>query len=139
MVVGLPAAVADGTVLLQNNGGGGIIGIIFLLLYLAVIGVVIAGLWKTFEKAGEPGWGSLIPLYNNYLMLKIADRPGWWLILFFIPVVNFLIIILVSVDIAENFGKGAGFGLGLAFLSVIFYPILGFGDATYQGGSTSSI
>ena len=39
----------------------------------------------------------------------------------------------VRFDVAKNFGKGTGFGIGLAFLGFIFYPILGFGSATYQG------
>jgi len=139
----LPSTAAFGTVLLQgSNGGGGllggIIGGLFFLLYLAVLVVVIAGLWKTFEKAGQPGWGAIIPIYNTYLLLKIADRPVWWLLLLFIPVINFLVLILVSIDIAKNFGKGLGFGLGLAFLSFIFYPLLGFGDATYGGGSAGA-
>jgi hypothetical protein len=50
-----------------------------------------------------------------------------------IPFVNFIIFIIISIDIAKNFGKGVGFGLGLAFLGFIFYPVLGFGSATYQG------
>ena len=43
-----------------------------------------------------------------------------------------LIAIVVALDVAKNFGKGAGFGIGLAFLGFIFYPILGFGDAEYN-------
>ena len=112
--------------------GGGLSSMIGLIIYLAIIVIVIAGVWKTFEKAGQPGWASIIPIYNIYIMLKIAGRPGWWLILFLIPLVNFIIAIVMSVDIAKNFGKGTGFGIGLAFLGFIFFPILGFGDATYQ-------
>jgi hypothetical protein len=66
-------------------------------------------------------------------LLQIAGKPIWWIVLFFIPVVNFVVAIIVSIDVAKNFGKGTGFGLGLAFLSPIFYPILGFGSAQYQG------
>jgi uncharacterized membrane protein YhaH (DUF805 family) len=65
-------------------------------------------------------------------MIQIAGKPAWWLILFFIPVVNFIFAILLAIEIAKAFGKGAGFGIGLAFLGFIFYPILGFGDAQYQ-------
>jgi len=83
-------------------------------------------------QAGQPGWGILIPIYNMYLMLKVAGRPGWWLILMFIPVVNIIVGIIITADIARNFGKGIGFVLGLLFLSVIFYPILGFGSAEYR-------
>jgi hypothetical protein len=108
-------------------------GAIFTLIWLAIVVVVFAGMWKTFTKAGQPGWGVLIPIYNCYLFTQIAGRPGWWVILMFIPLVNFVIAILLCLDIARKFGKGAGFGIGLLFLGFIFYPILGFGDATYEG------
>ena len=104
-----------------------------VLVYLAIAVLVIAGFWKVFTKAGHPGWAAIIPFYNVYILLKIAGRPGWWLLLFLIPVVNFVIAIIVAIDVAKSFGKGTGFGVGLAFLGPIFYPILGFGDATYQG------
>ena len=110
--------------------GGSMIG---GLVGLAILVFLIAAMWKVFTKAGKAGWLVLIPIVNIYQLLKIAGRPGWWLILFLIPLVNLIISILVSMDIAKSFGKGAGFGLGLAFLSPIFYPILGFGSATYKG------
>jgi hypothetical protein len=53
-----------------------------------------------------------------------------------IPFVNFIIAIILCIDMAKSFGKGAGFGLGLAFLGIIFWPILGFGSAQYQGPAT---
>ena len=55
------------------------------------------------------------------------------MILFFIPIVNFVIAILVCIDVSIKFAKGTGFGIGLALLGVIFAPILGFGSATYRG------
>lgn len=115
--------------LLGSNGGAmGIIAIISI----AIMVVVIAGGWKTFVKAGKPGWGIIIPFYNLYLMCKIAKRPGWWFILFLIPLVNIIIHLIVSLDIAKNFKKGAGFGVGLWLLGPIFFLILGFGSATYD-------
>ena len=104
-----------------------------LFFSLAILVLVVAGFWRVFVKAGHPGWAAIIPIYNLYVLLKIAGRPGWWLLLFIIPVVNFVIGIIVAIDVAKSFGKGTGFGVGLAFLGPIFYPILGFGDATYQG------
>ena len=103
------------------------------VFYVAVVVLVIIGLWKMFEKAGQPGWAAIIPFYNLYVLLQIAGRPGWWLILVFIPFVNLVIMLLLSLDIAKSFGKGTGFGIGLFFLVFIFYPILGFGDAKYLG------
>lgn len=103
------------------------------LISLALAVLVIVGLWKIFTKAGEEGWKSIIPFYNIYILLKIVGRPGWWLILYFIPFVNFIIAIIVSIDLAHSFGKGTGYGLLLFFFSPIMYAVLGFGDATYQG------
>ncbi len=106
--------------------------IIIILVAVAIAIVIIAGLWKTFEKAGQPGWAAIVPIYNMIIMLKIAGRPIWWFVLLLIPFVSIIVSIVVAIDIAKNFGKGTGFGIGLAFLGFIFYPILGFGDAEYN-------
>lgn len=123
--------------LAQNNGGlgaGGAIGSgMFLLLYLALIIVVIVGWWKVFEKAGHPGWAAIIPIYNAYILCKIAGRPGWWVILMFIPLVSIIIAIIVIAEVGKAFGKSTGFIVGLVLLGFIFFPILGFGKSQYQG------
>ncbi len=119
----------------QTTSSDGSMGTIAMLVWLAICATVIAGVWRVFTKAGEPGWGVLIPIYNFYLLCRIAQRPGWWLILMFIPVVNLAVGIVLSIDIARHFGKGAGFGVGLAFLGIVFYPILGFGSAEYGSAS----
>ncbi len=106
-----------------------------LVVYLLIGLVVVAGMWKVFSKAGKPGWAVLVPIYNIIVLLDIAGKPAWWFVLFLIPIVNAVVAILVSLAIAERFGKGAGFGIGLAFLGFIFYPILGFGSATYRGAA----
>ena len=46
------------------------------IIYLAIVVIAIAGMWKTFEKAGQPGWGCIIPIYNIYLMTKISSQTG---------------------------------------------------------------
>ena len=111
---------------------------VFWICYFVVIILLIAAMWKVFSKAGQPGWAAIIPIYNIYVMCKVAGRPGWWLLLMLIPFVNFIIAIILNLDIAKNFGKGAGFGIGMAFLPFIFWPILGFGSAQYQGGAGPS-
>ena len=102
----------------------GIIGLLVALL-------MIVAMWKIFVKAGQPGWASIIPIYNLYVWCKIVGRPGWWIILMLIPFVNIIVGIVLCIDMAKSFGKGAGFGIGLAFLGIIFLPILGFGSAQY--------
>ena len=107
-------------------------GIVWII-YLAIIVAVIAGWWQIFTKAGEAGWKAIIPIYNIIVLLKIVGRETWWVILLLIPIVNFVVWIIVGVDLAKSFGRGTGFGIGLAFLGFIFAPILGFGSDTYRG------
>ena len=106
---------------------------IVAVIPLAVALLIVVSMWKVFTKAGQPGWASLIPIYNAYILLKIAGKPGWWLVLLFIPLVNLVIVIIVCIGVANAFGKGAGFGLGIAFLGFIFMPILAFDSSRYQG------
>jgi len=111
-----------------SSSGSGSTALLFVLAI--AIFYVVAG-WKVFAKAGEPGWGVFVPIYNLYLVCKIAGRPEWWLILFFIPLVNVVIGLIIAMDIAKAFSKGPGFGLGLWILSFIFVPVLGYGSAQY--------
>ncbi len=112
---------------MEGNSPSGII----LLIQFVIVIIAMVSLWKVFVKAGDPGWGALIPFYNVYLILKIAGKPWWWMILFFIPIVNFVIAFLMMLALSKAFGKGGGFAAGLFFLGFIFFPILAFGDAQY--------
>ena len=103
------------------------------IIGLLIALVLIVAMWKVFTKAGQPGWASIIPIYNIYIWCKIVGRPWWWILLMLIPLVNFVVAIILCIDLAKSFGKGAGFGIGLALLGVIFLPILGFGSAQYEG------
>ena len=116
-------------------GGGSVIG---MIIGLAFTILMIVACWKVFVKAGRPGWAVLIPIYNTYVFLKIAGKPGWWLIWFFIPVVNLIVAIIATVAFAQNFGKGIGFAVGLILLPIIFIPILAFGKAQYVGEGASA-
>jgi len=116
---------------MQSSSDG--TGVLFSLICLALAVLIIAAFWKVFTKAGQPGWAAIIPIYNIVVWLRIAGRPGWWIILLLIPIVGAVIAIVVSIDLAKKFGKGAGFGLGLALLGFIFYPILAWGSAQYSG------
>jgi ABC-type sulfate transport system permease subunit len=125
--------------LAQQDNGGGAAGMVVGLIYLAIFAAVIVGFWKVFEKAGKPGWAAIIPIYNIIVLLEIIGKPIWWIILFFIPCVNFIVSILVALEVAKCFGKGAGFAIGLILLPFVFYPILGFGDARYVGPSAPAV
>ncbi len=105
---------------------------LFWVVCIAVMVFYLAAFWKAFEKAGKPGWAAIVPIYNAIVMLQIAQRPTWWFVLMLIPLVNIVVAVIVSINIAERFGKSTAFGLGLAFLGFIFWPILAFGDAEYH-------
>ncbi len=100
-----------------------------LILYVLYI---VAG-WKVYVKAGKPGWATIIPFYNIAVWCRIAGKPGWWLILYLIPIVNIVIAIIVAVNVAKAFGKSGAFGF---FLLFIFYFVgmfvIAFGKAEYQ-------
>jgi len=113
--------------------GAGIFGGFMGLVYLVIFVLAIVALWKIFTKAGEEGWKSIIPIYNTIILLKIVGRPWWWILLFLIPLVNIVVIIIVYNDLSKSFGHGMGFTLGLIFLNVIFFLILGFGGDRYVG------
>jgi hypothetical protein len=104
-----------------------------MIVGLLIALLLVVATWKVFTKAGQPGWASIIPIYNLYVWCKIVGRPGWWIILMLIRFVNIIVGIILCIDMAKSFGKGVGFGIGLALLGIIFLPILGFGSAQYQG------
>ena len=117
-----------------QSSGGGVGGSLISLVAIIVALVTLAGQWKTFKKAGKPGWAAIIPIYNFYVMLKIGNNKWWWiLIILFIPLVNLYGLYKMMAGVSRAFGHGIGFALGLWFLSFIFWPILGFGDEHYQG------
>lgn len=122
----------------MDSSAASTFGSVFAIVMLAVAVIMIASVWKVFTKAGQPGWASIVPLYNVIVLLKIAGKPVWWIILLMIPLVNFVIGIMVCFALAKNFGKGAGFGLGLILLGFVFFPILGFGSARYLGASSAA-
>ncbi|MCO6495946.1 MAG: signal peptidase I [Bacteroidetes bacterium] len=113
------------------------LGVGFIIFYLLFIALIIVSLWKVFEKAGKPGWASIVPIYNIVVMLKIVKKPLWWILLLLIPFVNVIIGIIVCIEMAKAFGKDIGFAIGLLLLGFIFYPILAFGDAKYVYGDNA--
>ena len=116
----LAALFADG----RSTGGGGGGVLVWILMVL--------GMWTIFAKAGQPSWAALIPIYNLYILFKVAGKSGWWLLLLLIPVVNVIVLFLAMSSLASKFGKGFLFTLGLMFLPFIFYPMLGLGSSTYN-------
>lgn len=106
----------------------------YLLVWAAVtIPGVVLGWVLVFPKAGQRWWAALIPGYNIYvLVVGVAQLSTLWFILVLIPGVQIIAAILVNVEVARRFGRTEAFGLGLALLGFVFYPILGFDGSEYQ-------
>jgi hypothetical protein len=104
-----------------------------IIIWLALVVFIFAAMWRVYTKANQPGWAAIIPIYNVYIMTKIAGRPGYWVLLCLIPLANIIFMIWLYNMISKSFGKDEGFTAGLVLLGVIFWPILGFGSAKYLG------
>jgi len=105
----------------------------YMLVITIVAILAVIALWRIFTKAGKPGWAAIIPIYNSVVLFEIVGRPGWWVLLLFIPIVNIVILVIAMLDLAKSFGKGAGFAVGLILLTTVFMLILAFDSSTYQG------
>lgn len=106
---------------------------IYYVIGLVVGIIMLVAMWKLFVKADRPGWGAIIPFYNFYLLFDIAWGKGVMFLLMLVPCVGLIFYYIALFKLAQAYGKGAGFGVGMIFLPFIFMPILAFGDSTYQG------
>ncbi len=109
----------------------------FFIPFLIIWLLMIISLWKTFEKAGKPGWAAIIPFYNTYIMIEIVGKPTIWMLWCLLPCVNLVFSVWLTNLVSKSFGKSEGFTVGILFLPFIFWPILGFGDAKYIGPSAA--
>ena len=106
--------------------------------FLISIGLIlIISWWKIFEKAGQPGWLALIPIWNVIVFFGIANLSPLTLILFFIPIVNIfaipMIMAILMIKLAKSFDRSVLFALGLLFLNPLFMLILAFNSSQYSG------
>ena len=102
-------------------------GLFFWILSMALSILMIVSLWKIFKKAGKPGWASIIPIYNIYIMCEIAEKEWWYVLLSCVPFANIYAMIVLYNGMAKRFGKSGGFVAGMILLPVIFFPMLAFG------------
>ncbi|NOW98151.1 DUF5684 domain-containing protein [Mucilaginibacter sp. SG564] len=120
----------------SSAASAGIFMAIFMICIIPLIItsiISIVGLWKIFEKAGKPGWASIIPIYSTIVLLEIIGKPIWWLFLIIFPCTSFIFAIWAINLLSKSFGQGVGFTIGIIFLHFIFLPILGFGNYQYLG------
>lgn len=102
-------------------------GLFFWVLSMALSILMIISLWKIFKKAGKPGWASIIPIYNIYIMCEIAEKEWWYVLLSCVPFANIYAMVVLYNGMAKRFGKSGGFVAGMILLPVIFFPMLAFG------------
>ncbi|MDO1500049.1 signal peptidase I [Winogradskyella maritima] len=79
------------------------------------------GTWKLYIKAGRQAWEAFIPIYNAVMLMKIINRPWYWVILIFLPIVNLIMLPAVWVETARSFGKNSGLDTFLAIVTLGFY------------------
>ena len=93
-----------------------------IFLTLLIINLIHGiGTWKLYSKAGFKWWYALIPIVNIYFLLKIINRPIWWFLLIFIPVINVIIIPVIWVEISRSFQKNSYVDTSLSIISLGFY------------------
>lgn len=108
-------------------------------VYFAVILLILVSMWKIFVKAGKPGWAAIVPIYNMIVLLEIVNKPIWWFIMFFIPLVNLIFIIMTYNELSKSFGQGVGTTVLLILLPFVGFPMLAFGDAQYTRPVSSAM
>lgn len=114
-----------------------VVGAPQILLILIVILLPVLSFWFLYNKANEPGWASIIPIYSTLVWLKIIGKPWYWLLLFCVPYLNFVFLIWAVNLTSKSFGKSEGYTVGLILLPLIFWPLLAFGSSKYIGPSAN--
>ena len=113
----------------------GMVVTVFLLFYFIVAVLCVVSVWRLFMKAGKPGWAAIVPVYNQIVMLQVAGRPVWWvLLMMFVPIFQVWVAIVAAIDFAKSYGKSTGFGVLVALLPFIGLPLLAFGKDTHYVG-----
>ncbi len=130
MITALATEVATTTTSTAANTGALVGGLVSGLVGYLLVAFALVGI---FRKADEPVWQAFVPIWNTIVLIKVSGRPIWWIILFLIPVVNIVVAVLVCHGLSTSFGHGAGFTVGLVFLSLIFLYVLGYDSKPYQG------
>ena len=114
-----------------------LVGTIVAVIYFGIIAISIASFWKILSKAGQPGWASLVPIYNIIKLIEVAQKPvGMTFLFLIIPFVNIYGLWTVSAGLAQSFNKSTGFAVGLFLLPIVFMPMLAFGSAEYSASAS---
>ncbi|MGB5555551.1 MAG: signal peptidase I [Flavobacteriaceae bacterium] len=92
------------------------------ILFILIIQVIhFLGTWKLYVKAGRKAWEAAVPVYNAIVLMKIINRPKWWVILLFIPIINLLMFPVIWVETIRSFGRNSLLETWLVILTLGFY------------------
>ena len=92
--------------------------LIFILLVQVIHGI---GTWKLYVKAGRKAWEAFIPVYNGIVLMQIINRPKWWILLLFIPVINLFLFPIIWIETLRTFGKKSTVDMVLGVVTLGFY------------------
>lgn len=93
----------------------------WFIFFLIIQVIHFIGTWKLYIKAGRKSWEAIIPIYNAIVLMKIINRPTWWVILLFIPIINLLMFPVIWIETIRSFGRNSTIDSFLAVLTLGFY------------------
>ncbi len=125
---------------METHTTGQIIFLIALGITLLVFTIVnIVAFWQIFEKAGKPGWKSIIPVYNLLVLFDILGKPRYWFLFLLIPGLHIFIPIWMTILLGQRFQQSDLFIMGLFLFGFVFVPVLAFGDSKYTSPAKSAV
>lgn len=92
--------------------------LLFILLVQVIHGI---GTWKLYVKAGRKAWEAFVPVYNGIVLMQIINRPKWWILLLFIPVINLFLFPIIWIETLRTFGKKSTLDMVLGVITLGFY------------------
>ena len=93
----------------------------WIQFFLAIQVIHFLGTWKLYVKAGRKAWEAIIPIYNAVVLMQIINRPKWWVVLLFIPIINLLMFPIIWIETIRSFGKNSNLDSFLVIATLGFY------------------
>ena len=93
----------------------------WFLFFLVIQVIHFLGTWKLYVKAGRKAWEAAIPIYNAVILMQIINRPKWWVVLLFIPIINLLMFPIIWVETIRSFGKNSNLDTFLVIITLGLY------------------
>ena len=93
----------------------------WVLFFFIIQGIHFMGTWKLYKAAGYKSWQAAVPVYNAVILMKIIKRPGWWVVLLFVPTINLILFGVIWVETMRSFGKNTIKDTALVLLTLGLY------------------